>query len=149
MRDRLEFWQQVLLPKWQFSFSQLLTEKRFAVLGLALVASLAETCHITGITSDLPRLEQTGDHRTLEGLLKKGERPSDLEKDGFREHEDLGEVVVRSEPKTTTADAGPLNEASKHQPQGSGLQSTTAVARPTRKKRRKGNAIDDLFSGLD
>ncbi len=54
---RIEFWIDVLVPKWHSTFSQIVTDGRFAVLGLVLIAVLAQACQITGINAGFNEAE--------------------------------------------------------------------------------------------
>lgn len=147
---RLEFWRDVLVPKWHSSFSQIVADGRFAVLGLVLIAVLAQTCHIAVIDSGLEESEVVEADKALQNLMEVEAHVAQDVKSSMHDADDLGEVVDRAgmgdeekkdvEPmRTTTGEAKVKAQRSK-----SGIAKTT----PPRKRRKKGNAIDDLFSGL-
>jgi hypothetical protein len=147
---RIEFWRDVLVPKWHTSFSQIVTDGRFAVLGLVLIAVLAQSCQIAGINSGIDEAEGVEAEHALKDLEGARDEPV-AKRVGTTTHdgEDLGEVIDRDEmtreakdeasQQIVTAKPGAGSERSK----GSTTSST-----PARKRRKKGNAIDDLFSGL-
>ncbi|KJX99504.1 hypothetical protein TI39_contig355g00018 [Zymoseptoria brevis] len=96
---RMDFWREILVPKWHFAFGQLVADGRFAVLGVVLMAVLGEVCAVTGITEGYEEMGEREVERVLERFA--GE---DWELDGKgglggREErvggEDRGEVVVR------------------------------------------------------
>ena len=149
---RLSFWQDVLIPKWQHSFSQVTADGRFAVLGLVLTAVLAQTCHIVGFTTTLEDLGQAEVEKVLHEFGKEDwEGKTALEQGGCHEGEDVGEVIVRDDlPQDERSNESIVS--AKQQKEGSRKletkKSKTSTG-PIRKKRKKDNAIDDLFSGLD
>ena len=157
--QRLKLWQDVLVPKWQNTFSQIVPDGRFAVLGIVLLAVLAQTCQISGITADLEDLGQREVEKILydfaeEYWVTEDEPPNkpDLEA------EDVGEVVAREQdqsatktvPKPSQEDGTPrpISLGSANQPKRKRI-SHKHDARSSKTKRRKENAIDDLFGGLD
>ena len=149
---RIEFWRDVLVPKWHTSFSQIVTDGRFAVLGLVLIAVLAQTCQIAGVNSGFDETEVVEAEEALRNLEDTGEQPAAKRVETTNhDGEDIGEVVDRETvtrgsetgevpQQPVTAKPGAGSERSK-----SGITSST----PARKRRKKGNAIDDLFSGLE
>ena len=147
---RREFWGDVLVLQWHGSFSQIVADGRFAVLGLVLIAVLAQTCHIAGINAQFEEKEVAEADRALRDHLDVGKHVAQDVASSMHDADDLGEVVDREgmgdeEKKdgmplhTTTGEAKAKVQRTK-----SGIARTT----PPRKRRKKGNAIDDLFSGL-
>ena len=147
---RIEFWRDVLVPKWHNSFSQVVADGRFAVLGLVLIAVLAQACHISGIRSGFDENEVVEAEKALQNLMDVEGQVDQGVESSTHVADDLGEVVDRDgmgddgkkvvEPlHTTTVDAKADDRRSK---------SDKANPNPPRKRRKKGNAIDDLFSGL-
>ena len=154
---RIEFWRSVLIPKWQHAFSQVVADGRFAVLGLVLVAMLAQLSHITGITQAYDELGQAEVEKVLEQFGREdweGEISAVTHLPTLTD--DLGEVVER-EP-VSGSEGVPSVAATQRQTRAgpskisqiekSRKRKATPIDKPARKKRSKGNAIDDLFSGL-
>lgn len=160
---RLTFWQDVLVPKWQLAFSQLVADGRFAVLGLVLVATLAEICKIAGITASFEEMGQTEVEKVLEAFAEEGwhaEHQSNLEGDLAKE--DMGVVIQRDDllPIATEDASFDGNVAAVAANKGAKEARSTRATRSkkrspvpsmttAKKRRKKGDAIDDLFTGLD
>lgn len=163
IQQRLVFWQDVMVPRWQRAFSQVVADGRFAVLGLVLMASLAEVCKVTGVTAALDEVGQGEVEGVLEAFAQETwgiDGSEGMVVGGGRERrEDWGEVVERPavdegddagiikshgapEPRTTPPVA--IEQKSQNIPE------ITPEAKTVKKlkRRRKANAIDDLFSGL-
>ena len=152
---RLDFWTEVLVPKWYISFSQVVADGRFTVLGLMLIAVLAQTCQVAGITSKFDETEIAAGEEAMEDLGKAQDESviETIEKRAEGE-EDLGEVVEReasnSATRDATRDATQNREATTKSREGSKQhQHDTAKMSVPRKRRKKDNAIDDLFSSLN
>lgn len=158
VEQRLAFWQDVMVSKWQHAFSQVAADGRFATLGLVLTAVLSQACQILGLTAKLEDLGQI----EVEKVLHQFARES-LQEQGRSEHalsqggEDAGEVVQRitheetmetpasgQAPDSGTAATEPANQNDTR----TGDKRRKDIAGTKSKKRRKGDAIDDLFSGL-
>ncbi|KAK5121939.1 hypothetical protein LTR85_004511 [Meristemomyces frigidus] len=161
IEQRLSFWQDVAVRKWEHAFSQLTADGRFAVLGLVLLAALAEVCRILGITAAFEDLGQAEVEKVLERFANE-----DWEYDGSPDGqingsgEDFGEVISRGLPahnidaieysskvdptKTGTLPPQPVPTTA----ESVGKRKVVASSKVVKKKRRKGNAIDDLFSGF-
>ena len=158
--ERLDFWKDVLVPKWQNAFSQIIADGRFGVLGLVLLATLAQVCQLTGITVAFDDMGQAEVEKVLEQFGKEHwEDASDLPREPIVEGEDLGEVVLRDEqhredgiitPLTTSRTLDSSPDSVQPRQVGSGRKRpSTDQLKLAKKKRKKGNAIDDLFSGLN
>ena len=145
--ERRALWQEVLLAKWQNSFSQLVADGRFAVLGLVLLAIVAETCKVLGITAQLEEVGQLEIGKVLDDFGKEY-WADDNEASAADSHgqEDLGEVVARTQD-VSVASGAQAEIQSAPQDRSAGRQRSTE-SHLKRKKRKKGDAIDDLFSGL-
>ncbi|KAK5166198.1 RNase MRP subunit [Saxophila tyrrhenica] len=108
--QRLNLWQEVLVPKWHHAFSQLVADSRFAVLGVVLLAALSQTCQILGITEAFEDLGQAEAEKAIE---KFGQ---EYWVDGFQaagrgsDGEDLGVVVAREEEVNEAASPGEVSE---------------------------------------
>jgi len=153
VEQRLRFWQDILVSRCQHAFSQVTADGRFAVLGLVLSAALAETCQITGITAVLEDLGQAEVESVLNAFASEaweGQEP--LVDDKKQRGEDFGEVIQR-EPLPLRDDA-PVSRKrdrspdTRSPPVAADTKSTPTVPKTVKRKRRKGNAIDDLFGGL-
>nr|POE90350.1 ribonuclease mrp protein subunit rmp1 [Quercus suber] len=171
LRQRLSFWQQVLVPKWQRAFSQTTADKRFAVLGLVLLAVLADVCATTGVTTVLEDLAQVAVEQVLEKFAREEWKPDLLGAEPGAFAEDLGEVIGRNmvgsaavanaesetvadqekEGTDVISDVGHvrtgLRKPSSLPSLNHDVTSDAVVEQKKKKKRRKGgNAIDDLFA---
>ncbi|KAK5129524.1 hypothetical protein LTR08_003183 [Meristemomyces frigidus] len=160
IEQTLSFWCDTMVPKWQHAFSQLSADGRFAVLGLVLLATLAEACRIVGITAAFEELGQVEVEKVLMQFAnedwEQGYRLDGVGKAG----EDVGEVVVRDLNVEDVQHTGPMLGKAAVEPRGllpqtapaalqlAGKRKTIRTEERASKKRRKGNAIDDLFSGL-
>lgn len=148
---RLEFWRDVLLPKWHTAFSQVIADGRFTVLGLMLVAVLAQTCHVTGLSSGFDDAEVADANETLATVVHTQEEPATKStKAQMSGEEDLGEAISRDEnsddaPNEERRNAADLEKTHRTATKSKGTSRTSSVPR---KQRKKSNAIDDLFSSL-
>ncbi|KAK5706726.1 Ribonuclease MRP protein subunit rmp1 [Elasticomyces elasticus] len=160
----LVFWRDVLVPKWQHAFSQVAADGRFAVLGLVLLASLADVCRIAGVTAAFDDLGQIEVEKVLERFAEEGwdgrgeVMARSLEAGG----EDVGDVITRGAsggaPKAVAIidEDDPVAVEKAERPAESTAQTSTMKRSRNRggtepkakKKRKKGDAIDDLFGGL-
>ncbi|KAK4501657.1 hypothetical protein PRZ48_007466 [Zasmidium cellare] len=145
---RMDFWRDVMVPKWQHAFSQVVADGRFAVLGVVLLAVLAEVCGVVGISVELEELGQGEVEKVLEQFGRE-----EWGKNGVMvEGEDRGEVISREEDDEPKAEV--KKEASKpaettptpSKSSKSKKRSSEAPEKKAKKKRKKtGNAIDDIF----
>jgi hypothetical protein len=109
----LQFWQDVLVARWQRAFSQVVADGRFSVLGLVMLGVLGGVCKVVGVTEGLEREGQAEIERVLEEFGREawgddergfGEVVGRGGKDG-----DGGVVVARGdegEPVAREADVG-------------------------------------------
>lgn len=148
---RLKFWEDVLVPKWHGCFSQIVTDARFAVLGLVLIAVLAQACHIVGLSSGCDDAKVAEAEEALQELVESSNEPKIQSlTNPITSEEDVGEIVDRA---TATDEASQVTEVPP-QAVGNFQADTTRSSRsaasltPARKRRKTGNAIDDLFSSL-
>lgn len=148
---RTEFWRDALVPKWHTSFSQIVTDGRFAVLGLILIAVLAQTCQATGINSGFDEAEVVEAEEALHNLEGAREEPvAKTAETTTHDGEDLGEAIDREEI-TGEGKKGEVSQQTtlaKHRAGSERLKSSMTSSTLARKRRKKGNAIDDLFSNL-
>lgn len=149
--QRIEFWREVLVPKWHASFSQTVADGRFSVLGLVLIAVLAQSCQIVGISSGVEDEEMHDAEEALQDLTESTEASSIKRANTPPppSGEDLGEVVKREQvgekPKDEVA---PQETPSDGKTKAQRREKIATKSDPPRKKRKKANAIDDLFSSL-
>lgn len=195
IQARVEFWRDVLVPKAQHAFSQLVADQRFAVVGVVLMACLAQIGKIVGLLAVYEEMGQREVEMVLERFAKEEWDAGDAgvveERGGLVE--DFGEVLERQSPpieepapgskkaKNVTKDrvlqemreqntltspsahgsressciASPIESAPQQKATSKTKSSSKASKRsayvlqkPLKKKKKKGNAIDDLFSGL-
>ncbi|KAK0940418.1 Ribonuclease MRP protein subunit rmp1 [Friedmanniomyces endolithicus] len=165
LQQILVFWRDVLGPKWQHAFSQVAADGRFAVLGLVLLGTLAEVCRIVGITAAFEELGQAEVEKVIERFAEEGfEGRTDVGPSILSgQSEDVGELVTRHFVGLDVPSMRPVAKAGVEQALASQhlTQSTSkrnvlkrsrknSIESPAKARRRgkKGDAIDDLFSGL-
>lgn len=160
--ERLRFWQDKLVPRWYHAFSQLVADGRFAVLGVVLIAILGQVCGITGVTQNFEDLGDAEVRAAVEGFGREiwGEESV---------VEDAGVPVERAllGPEKAAVAEGVAQGVGYNKPDGSPAlhnpdakrrdgnigeprkgNTSSGEAKVAQKKRKKGDAIDDLFSGL-
>ncbi|KAJ5470867.1 hypothetical protein N7530_008224 [Penicillium desertorum] len=118
-----------VIPRCYLAFSTVVADNQFSTLGIVLLAVLARLSKITGIS-----------HQKMEPVTKS-------KMTGTKE--DLGERVRRIDnaplaPVKISHSDPKVSKGSKERPVE---KSTDGVSKTTSKKKKK-NAIDDLFSGL-
>ncbi|CAK3943059.1 Hypothetical predicted protein [Lecanosticta acicola] len=144
-QDRISFWRDVMVAKWQHSFSQVIADGRFSVLGLALLAILAEVCKIVGILVELEELGQGEVEKVLEEFGREEWDGADKQNVDVEGKEDLGEVVRRYEQSsimTVDSQSPPIKSM------GTKKRPMDPSSNPVKKKKRRkvaGDAIDDIF----
>jgi ribonuclease MRP protein subunit RMP1 len=149
---RVEFLEDHLVPRAYLAFSQLVADNQYAALGLMLVGTLAR---VRKVIAPLRGDSEMGDE------MIEGKR---LEGPGVKEGQDFGEVVKRDEIIGKAAskdqqlddeereDTATLQQSKKRynateEAKESPVQDSTTMKRP-KKKRKKGDAFDELFAGL-
>jgi len=95
---RLQFWQTTLVAKWHHAFTQLIADARFAQLGLVLLATLAQTCRVTGIIAALEDMGQAEMEKVLYQFAAE-ERADEIKETSKQlgHEEDIGEIVARDD----------------------------------------------------
>nr|OQO03413.1 hypothetical protein B0A51_18055 [Rachicladosporium sp. CCFEE 5018] len=168
----LDFWQDVLVPKWAHAFAQLIADGQFAVLGMILTGMLAGVCGLLGVNA---RLEKAGvaieeaeqaemvkvEHDAIVGKVPgpASKKPTGNDDDdlGVRLERVPSDAVSALEPVTVRQSDGSNVEqrapvASLQSSQGHVKSMKSDSPRPAiksiKKKRKRGDAIDDLFGGL-
>ncbi|KAK6008400.1 hypothetical protein QM012_000303 [Aureobasidium pullulans] len=101
IQQTVSFWRDVLVPKTQHAFGQLIADGRFAVLGVVLMAILGHVCRVFGLISVYEELGEEETRKAIEVFAAEGWAedeglgvlvPRDAEK-----REDLGEVLKRED----------------------------------------------------
>ncbi|RMX73454.1 hypothetical protein D0869_13589 [Hortaea werneckii] len=133
------------------------------MLGLTLIAVLSEVCRIARVTMAYEEAGQAEVEKALERFAEEGWEGHDTEASEQKfGKEDMGEAISRDQVDETEDHSMPTTDVTtKASLPPARPQKTSAPAakpaskrdmpdasRPTKKKRKKGNAIDDLFSGL-
>lgn len=147
---RLVFWKDVMVPRWQRAFGQLVADGRFAVLGVVLMAVLSEVCGLVGVTGMFEEVEVEVKPGEAERVL------GEFGREELRQVEDHGEVVRREEDSETVdvaakakASGAPTSKSTevvKDAPKPSKKRSSEVPEKKSKKRRKKtGNAIDDIF----
>ncbi|EME43494.1 hypothetical protein DOTSEDRAFT_174354 [Dothistroma septosporum NZE10] len=152
---RVNFWQDIMAAKWQHAFSQLVADGRFSVLGLFLLAALSQVCQIVGITAELEDLGQAEVEKVLEEFGKEAWE-SDERSHQHAGEEDLGELVQRDGEAASsgteainslrqTVPSEQVVNSSPKGPKSTKKRTATMSDGSYKKKRKRGNAIDDIF----
>lgn len=170
-QQRIDAWDQIYLSKWYSAFGQILAERRFAALGITLLAVLSRISHIIGLnrflaeladeSSDIPEgheamvltsralaeIPSTGDD--LGEIVER--RPSTSQRrdsiDGHGRHAFMEEEREKTLRRAGSADA-PEMLGSWTTPQESEDDNSKPKPRKRKNMKKKSNAIDDLFDGL-
>ncbi|KAK5680949.1 RNase MRP subunit [Elasticomyces elasticus] len=151
----LVFWRDILVPKWQHAFSQVAADGRFAVL---------DVCRIAGVTAAFDDLGQIEVEKVLERFAEEGwdGRGEVMARSMGAGGEDVGEVITRGdsggalEAVAIIDEDDPVAAEKPERPAEPTANASTMKRSKTRggtepkakKKRKKGDAIDDLFGGL-
>lgn len=176
----LGFWRDVLVPKWQHAFAQVVADGRFAVLGVVLLATLAQVARIVGLVGVYDAMGEEEVRRVLERFAREewvgeeGDEGVKIEReaeDGAGV-EDYGEALNRDESDDDRGiEAAMATEKEVRKGANSrcmapeqdvlkqslvALKSVSSDGRPEKrtakqtltssKKKKKKNAIDDLFN---
>lgn len=157
-----------MFTKWQHAFGQLVADGRFSVLGLVLIAILAQVGNLVGVVKELEELGECEVRKVLSEFAET-EKEWDEGTPLARSVEDQGEVVDRryedesgqqiavavtaaaadgnagAEIVMPAEDEMTLTRAKTGTKRAAGLE--PAIIKPKKKKRKKagGNAIDDIF----
>ncbi len=150
LSHRKDLMQDVLVPKWHNAFSQLIADNRFAVLGVVLLAVLSQTCLIMGITKYYEDLGQREVERVLEEFGDTYWQDEMSREQSGTMTEEIGEVVARGDENEPVPSTVPIAQTLKPEDSARTELSTRrkVSSQPPKKKRKKANAIDDLFGGL-
>ena len=104
IQAELAFWRDVLVPKWQHAFAQVTADGRFAVLGVVLLAALAQVGRIVGLVGVYENMGEEEVRRVLERFAKETWGAGDVESGGDEgvrieregtDDEDFGEILRR------------------------------------------------------
>ncbi|CAI7623429.1 unnamed protein product [Penicillium palitans] len=125
-----------VIPRCYIAFSTVVADNQFSTLGIVLLAALARLSKITGISHQL-KMQPVSKSKIIP-VAK----------------EDLGERIRRidtvplapvkiSQSDSKASRVSMVSKATKEKP----TEKPKDVSKPTKKKKKK-NAIDDLFSGL-
>jgi len=122
-------------------FSTVVADGQFSTLGTVLLATLARLTRVTGVDRDLKKLSQaeSKDSRIFRPNIK---TPANKE--------DVGEPVHRTEdiPRRAKDPESRNPPAPFTHPHDAVKTARTVEAEAPKKKKRKKNAIDDLFAGV-
>ncbi|KAJ6186347.1 hypothetical protein N7519_007648 [Penicillium mononematosum] len=121
-----------VIPRCYIAFSTVVADNQFSALGIVLLAVLARLSKITGIS-----------HQKMEPVTTKSKMTV--------AKEDLGERIRRIDnaplaPVRISHSDSKVSKVSKEKTTGKSTED--GVSKTTSKKKKKKNAIDDLFSGL-
>ncbi|KAK4899218.1 Ribonuclease MRP protein subunit rmp1 [Elasticomyces elasticus] len=152
----LVFWRDMLVPKWQHAFSQVAADGRFSVLDI---------CRIAGVTAAFDDLGQIEVEKVLERFAEEGwdGRGEVMARSVGAGSEDVGEVITRGASGGAPEAVAVIEEdelVAAEKPERPTEPTAKAISTMKRsrnlggtepkskKKRKKGDAIDDLFGGL-
>jgi ribonuclease MRP protein subunit RMP1 len=166
---RVANWIESLIPLWHAAFGQLLTERRFASIGVVLLAVLARTCWLVGATQALMERgkgelagEMIAESKGLEsegGGLAAAREEILGEIEVLDEVADVGEVIERTQVQGLLNELD-VTEAILESPsvdivkrkgkKGEKLEKSAKKAKTaTNKKKSSKRQIDDIFSVFD
>ncbi|KAI5272812.1 hypothetical protein E4T47_03956 [Aureobasidium subglaciale] len=99
IQQTLAFWRDVLVPKAQHAFGQLIADGRFAVLGVVLMAILGHVCRVFGLIAVYDDLGEEETRKAIEAFAAEGWGEDDglgvlVSREGEK-REDFGEVLMR------------------------------------------------------
>ncbi|KAG9683194.1 hypothetical protein KCU95_g11401, partial [Aureobasidium melanogenum] len=101
IQQTVSFWRDVLVPKTQHAFGQLIADGRFAVLGVVLMAILGHVCRLFGLISVYEELGEEETRKAIEVFAAEGwgedEGLGVLVPREAEKREDLGEVLTRED----------------------------------------------------
>lgn len=122
IQQTLSFWRDVLVPKAQHAFGQLIADGRFAVLGVVLMAILGNVCRVFGLISVYEELGEAETRKAIDLFAA----------EGWAEDEGLGVLVPREAEKREDFGEVLTREDSEGED-----ESVSTKARATEKKLRK------------
>lgn len=99
IQQTVSFWRDVLVPKAQHAFGQLIADGRFAVLGVVLLAILGHVCRVFGLISVYDELGEEETRKAIEEFAS--EEWGDAEGLGVlvpreaEKREDFGQILTR------------------------------------------------------
>jgi ribonuclease MRP protein subunit RMP1 len=154
---RVTFLVDVLMERCYVAFGQLVADNQYAALGLMLMGCLARLRRVLGLlrgNRDRDSVDDRDGHgvdkRDLEGELKDGMDAGEVvrreEVVGEEGHEKIDDEDEEEGTSLKKAKAKKLSIPAEEE-QTSVAEDPTATKRP-KKKRKKGDAFDDLFAGL-
>lgn len=122
-----------IAPRCYLAFSTIVADTQFSALGTVLVCALSRLTKATGIDRDMKT-------QSSQKRLVRASSPN-----AISGREDVGEVIHRTENTVFTH-----RTYHKSEPVDRSASTSTESTRleTTKKKRRRKNAIDDLFDGL-
>ena len=101
IQQTVSFWRDVLVPKAQHAFGQLIADGRFAVLGVVLMAMLGHVCRVFGLISVYDELGEEETRKAIEEFAAEGwgddEGLGVLVPREAEKKEDFGEVLTRED----------------------------------------------------
>ncbi|OQE43697.1 hypothetical protein PENCOP_c003G07288 [Penicillium coprophilum] len=132
-----------IIPRCYIAFSTVVADNQFSTLGIVLLAALARLSKITGVSHQL-KVQPVASKAKIAPVVPK---------------EDLGERIRRiddaplSRPVKILQSDAKISEVSKPSKVSKEKKPTKSptedsILKTTSKKKKKKNAIDDLFSGL-
>lgn len=138
---RVETWVAIYVAKWWSSFSQILAEKRFAALGLTVLAILAKVCSLTGLTK---KLEANNEVSHVVAALAKEEHNSR----SFVSDDDIGVSVARTAKVSSTPDWLHGDEVAVPSIDQDSRISVENIEQSSEKSKAR-DTIDDIFNSME
>jgi ribonuclease MRP protein subunit RMP1 len=172
LNKRIVFWMDALVVKWYAAFSQLIGDTQFAVIGLTLVAVVGRVVKVLGLLSKMKKDGSSGAmgdtfRRAVERNIGSDYEVLGVVNDDMRllierpgvtadnvDMADFGVAISRDDDGNILTENEPQHDKGEQQTQcpidnavSSHSQAQTRK-RATRKKRKRGDEIDDIFAGL-
>ncbi|KAI4238887.1 MAG: hypothetical protein LQ349_000800 [Xanthoria aureola] len=146
VRTRCSFMEADLLPRCYRSFSQVVPDSQFSVLGIALLAETARIHAIIDPIDDLLKISENVDE--AQGTL----RASRIPPSGLKELEEVGHSVQRpasSSPLAQSAARGALFVPDAPLSQSTDRTVIRSLATAEHKRLREPKSIDELFRAVE
>lgn len=146
---RVRFWEEHCVGEWWAAFEQLLGDLQWSPIALVLLGVVAEVCEVLGISRRLK-----GDGGGEDEVRKTNQRSMAVEEVAEEGNddicgEDIGVRVERVEDDMLAGGEGEVKKKRKRESSEPELAPAKGRnAKERKKSKRKGDTIDDLFSGL-
>jgi ribonuclease MRP protein subunit RMP1 len=148
----LDAWTDIYVAKWYRAFSQIVAERQFAQIGVVLLVTLGKACSILGITEALQERGQEELERALLEYSKREEAVSSNLLSITGDDHDLGMVIERENAGHVEATRSRNRSGDPRlqgRPKRKQEESPKKLSTAKRRRKKNGNAIDDIFGDLE